>query len=192
MAKRVYFSFHYEDVEMFRANVVRNHWLTKEDREDAGFYDASIWETARRKGDDALKKLINDGLENTSVTTVLIGSETYSRRWVRYEIIRSIWRGNRLFGVHINGIRDKDRQVKTLGANPFLFLGFQYNIDGTVLTPYQWDGSQWQVYADFSQYRLQIQRPQEDWNKFYQLSQRYPVYDWVANDGYENFSNWVG
>ena len=37
MAKRVFFSFHYQDVIDFRANVVRNHWLTKSDREDAGF-----------------------------------------------------------------------------------------------------------------------------------------------------------
>ena len=29
MAKRVYFCFHYQDVIDFRANVVRNHWMTK-------------------------------------------------------------------------------------------------------------------------------------------------------------------
>ena len=48
MAKRVFFSFHYQDVIDFRANVVRNHWITKSDREDAGFFDASIWETAKK------------------------------------------------------------------------------------------------------------------------------------------------
>jgi hypothetical protein len=42
MAKRVFFSFHYQDVIDFRANVVRQHWLTKPDREAAGFFDASI------------------------------------------------------------------------------------------------------------------------------------------------------
>ena len=44
MAKRVFFSFHYQDVIDFRANVVRQHWVTKPDREDAGFFDASVWE----------------------------------------------------------------------------------------------------------------------------------------------------
>ena len=29
MAKRVFFSFYYLDVIDFRANVVRQHWLTK-------------------------------------------------------------------------------------------------------------------------------------------------------------------
>ena len=41
MARRVFFSFHYER-DIWRANVVRNSWLTK-DREAAGFFDASLW-----------------------------------------------------------------------------------------------------------------------------------------------------
>lgn len=83
MAKRVFFSFHYQDVIDFRANTVRNHWLTKADREAAGFFDASIWETAKKTGDAALKRLINGALKNTSVTCVLIGSQTFNRRWSR-------------------------------------------------------------------------------------------------------------
>jgi hypothetical protein len=59
---------------------VRNHGLTKDD--NAGFFDASLWESVKRSGPAALKRLINDGLENTSVTCVLIGSETYVRPWV--------------------------------------------------------------------------------------------------------------
>ena len=42
MAKRVYFAFHYQDVIDFRVNVVRNHWMTKENRDAAGFFDASL------------------------------------------------------------------------------------------------------------------------------------------------------
>ena len=38
MARRVFFSFHYER-DHWRANVVRNSWVTK-DRESAGFFDA--------------------------------------------------------------------------------------------------------------------------------------------------------
>jgi hypothetical protein len=48
MAKRVFFSFHYQDVIDFRVNVVRNHWLTKPDRSLAGFFDSSIWEDAKK------------------------------------------------------------------------------------------------------------------------------------------------
>lgn len=94
MAKRVFFSFHYQDVIDFRANVVRNHWVGKPGREQSGYFDASIWEKARRFGN--LKRLINESLSGTSVTCVLVGSQTYARPWVRYEIVRSMYRGNRI------------------------------------------------------------------------------------------------
>lgn len=118
MAKRVFFSFHYKDVADFRANVVRNYWMTKPDREICGFYDASIWESAQKQGDVALKRLINGGLEQTTNTCVLIGSQTYERPWVRYELLKSFKRGNNLFGVHINSIKSKDGTTKIKGPNP--------------------------------------------------------------------------
>ena len=43
MARRVFFSFHY-DRDVWRASVVRNSWKLKPDREAAGFFDAGIWE----------------------------------------------------------------------------------------------------------------------------------------------------
>jgi hypothetical protein len=77
MAKRVFFSFYYQDVIDFRANVVRQHWLTKPDREAAGFFDASIWGNAKLSGDVGIKRVINAGIDGTSVTCILVGSETY-------------------------------------------------------------------------------------------------------------------
>ena len=124
MAKRIFFGFHYEDVKTFRANVVRNHWLTKKDSQDAGFFDASIWEGAQKHGDQAVKRLINSNLGNTSVTCALVGSETWNRRWVRYEILKSYDRDNLLFGVHINSIKDKNQQTFGQGRNVFDYLGF--------------------------------------------------------------------
>ena len=121
MARRVFFSFHYQDVIDFRANVVRNHNVTKDN--NGGFFDASIWESSKKQGDLTLKRLINGGLDNTSVTVVLIGSQTYARRWVRYEIMKSIERGNTVLGIHINGIRDRFGQVQAQGPSPFDYLG---------------------------------------------------------------------
>lgn len=78
MANRVFFSFHFEGVIDVRARVVRNLRLTKPDPEAAGFFDASLWESSKRRGGDpALKKLINEGLDNTSDTCVLVGTD----RW---------------------------------------------------------------------------------------------------------------
>src|SRR3954454_15604324 len=99
MARRVFFSFHYER-DVWRASIVRNSWLTKE-REAAGFWDAGIWEDAKKKGDAAIKTMIDNSLKNTSVTAVLIGKETASRPYVKYEIEQSIGRGNGILGVRI-------------------------------------------------------------------------------------------
>jgi hypothetical protein len=74
MAKRVFFSFHYQDVVDFRANVVRNHWMTKPDREEAGYFDGSVWESARRQGEVALKRLINGALDGTSDLCTSLGA----------------------------------------------------------------------------------------------------------------------
>jgi hypothetical protein len=190
MAKRVYFAFHYDDVKSFRANVVRKHDITKEDREDAGFFDASIWEESRKKGDIALKRLINGGLDNTTATAVLIGSDTYSRRWVRYEIMKSLQRGNKLIGIHINGIKDKDKTVKTSGPNPFEYLGYKYSDDGNTLYLYEWKNGQWTNYSDIDSYNIKQVDPIYR-GQFVQLSKKKSVYDWIKDDGYNNFADWI-
>lgn len=192
MAPRVFFSFHYQDVIDFRANVVRNHWLTKADRDDAGFFDASIWETAKRTSPLAVKRLINKELKNTTVTVVLIGSETHSRRWVRYEIIKSLSKGNKIIGVHINRIEDKYQKKKRLGSNPFKFLGYKYSKDGTKLFPFEYKNGKWGEYGDYDPYLLKTTVSSSSRGKFFKLSSDRPVYDWIGDKGYDNFSTWVG
>ena len=54
MARRVFFSFHYQDVIDFRANVIRNHNVTKGD--NGGYFDALIWESAKKQGELGLKR----------------------------------------------------------------------------------------------------------------------------------------
>ena len=129
MARRVFFSFHYER-DVWRANVVRNSWVTKPDREDAGFIDAAEFEKIQRQGDLAVKRWINNQLKGTSVTAVLIGAETYKRRWVRYEIIKSFDKGNGLLGIYIHKIKDKDRNTDSKGENPFEYIGVYIDRDG--------------------------------------------------------------
>ncbi len=189
MAKRVFFSFDYEDVKTFRVNVVRNHYLTK-DRDDAGFFDASIWEDAKKHGDISVKRLINSGLENTSVTCVLIGSETWQRRWVRYEILKSYDRGNSLFGVHINKLPDKNQETFKNGLNPFDYLGFIVSNDGKTVTYYEHDGKEWEIYQDLKPNGSSIFDKQH-WGRRFKLSDWVPCHDWVKNDGYNNFVDWI-
>jgi MTH538 TIR-like domain (DUF1863) len=115
MARRVFFSFNYEDI--FRVNVVRKAHIV-EGCAAAGFQDASMWEEAKKKGDAAVKKLIDAGLSGTSVTVVLIGSHTATRKYVTYEIEKSIERGNGLLGVYIHNITGLDGKTISQGSAP--------------------------------------------------------------------------
>ena len=189
MAKRVYFAFHYQDVLDFRANVVRKHNFL-EGVKSAGYYDHSIWEEAKKTSSVALKRLINSGLENTTVTAVLIGSDTWARRWVRYEIFESIKRGNRVFGVHINSIKAKDERTKPLGPNPFNNLAFEYTADGSLIKPTEWKDGKWQYSNDVDPY-APTQKPHPNRGQHLKLSVWHPVYDWIQHDGYQNFDSWI-
>ena len=103
MTRRVFFSFEYGDVS--RAMIVRQSWVTQ-GREAAGFIDAADFEKVRRQGDAAIRRWIDSQLTGTSVTVVLVGSETCSSRWVKYEVEQSKERGNGLLGVDISQIGD--------------------------------------------------------------------------------------
>lgn len=63
--------------------------------------------------------MIDKSLEGTAVTVVLIGAETSSRKWVRYEIKKSHERGNGLLGVYIHNIKDKNGNTDEKGSNQF-------------------------------------------------------------------------
>jgi hypothetical protein len=194
MAKRVFFSFHYQDVIDFRANVVRQHWLTTPDREAAGFFDASIWSNAKLAGDVSVKRVINSSLDRTSVTCILIGTHTYVRRWVRYEIMKSFRRGNSLFAVHINSIRGRDQLKKPRGINPLAQLGVAYSDSGLTATLWEVVDGEWREYAEIdgsASYQVSAVGTQYR-GRWFNLAQWYPEYDWTDDNGYQNFNSWVG
>jgi hypothetical protein len=166
--------------------------MTKPNREEAGFFDASIWESARRQGEASLKQLINDGLENTSNTCILIGTQTHMRPWVRYEILKSFRRGNHLLGVHINGVKAKDGTTKPLGANPLEYVGVTYSTDGRTATLWEKNNGTWAKYGMIggsADYAVNVDLPYR--GKGFNLGNWYKNYDWITNAGFQNFGEWL-
>ena len=190
MAKRVFFSFHYQDIIDFRANVVRNHWRLKPNREAAGYFDASIWEKAKKEGNIALKRLINGAIKNTSNTCVLVGSDTFNRKWVSYEIMQSMKSGNHIFAAHINGIKGKDGKTKSKGSNPLYYLGYSFSENGKKINLHDYINKKWITYLDLDGWAVK-EVDEKYRNKIYRLSTDYKIYDWIDDDGYNKFTEWV-
>jgi hypothetical protein len=122
MARHVFFSFHYQR-DIFRVTQVRNCNAIV-GHAAAGFKDFSLWEEARRQGDAAVKGLIDDGLVGTSVTVVLVGAQTAQRRYVDYEIWKSMERGNGLLGIRIHHLKDHLGQTDYPGTVPARLGGY--------------------------------------------------------------------
>lgn len=113
MARKVFFSFKYEDVH--RAMNVRNsNVLTGVMK--SGFIDKADFEKVEREGDRAIKTWIDKQLNGTSVTVVLVGANTDKSKWVKYEIEQSIARGNGILTIDISKIRDLNEQTTTCCA----------------------------------------------------------------------------
>lgn len=189
--RRVFFSFHYQN-DIWRVNQVRHSWRYQHEaqREAEGFYDGSIWESSQRTGPDSLKNLIREGMKNTSVTCVLVGSETFGRRWVRYEIARSVIKGNGLLAVKIHLMGDRQGYVSREGLNPLDFMGI-YNAGREIRLAELKNGT-WVQYGDYTQ---AVELP-ATWEKprdtnVIKLSHYSGLYCYKVQNGGANFSSWV-
>lgn len=125
MARRVFFSFHYDN-DITRSMTVRNSWVTQ-GKEAAGFIDKAEFEQVKRQGDAAVHRWIDKQLEGTSVTVVLIGSDTLNRPFVQYEICKSLQRGNAVIGVLIHNIKDMRTGRYSPRGNTHTVIGHYYD-----------------------------------------------------------------
>lgn len=191
MARRVFFSFHYQR-DVNRAWVVRNSWVTKPDRSEAGFFDRSVFESKQRTSEDALRRFLDEGLSGCSVTCALAGNETAWRRWVRYELLRSFVDGRGILAINIHGIRDMRSGLTDVpGVNPLSCLGFF--MQGDRLWFREWDSAsrQWGWARDLSSMPVA--------NVVYSLrgltsgsfSDLFPTYDYVMQDGHQQIGGWI-
>ena len=100
-----------------------------------------VWQTllqdqirrdAKKAGEEGIKRMILRNLNNTTVTIVLIGTSTWQRPWVRYEIAQSIARKNGLLGIYIHHLEDQWKGISNCGLKPVV----PWNIE---FPTYDWD-----------------------------------------------------
>lgn len=119
MARRVFFSFHY-DRDVRRVVQVRNSWVVRPGDGAPPFYDKAEFEEAKRRA-GGIEQWIEDQLSGTSVTVVLFGAETYDREWVRHEIKRSYELGKGLLAIDLHGVKDPQLGIDVPGLNPLSY-----------------------------------------------------------------------
>ena len=115
MARRVFFSFDYKHV--WKVNQIRS-MPNVIGTAAAGFQDASLWEQAKKKGEKSIKKMIDDALQNTSVTVVCVTYGIANRKYINYEIDKSLEKGNGLVAVQIHHLKDSSGNTGSPGAIP--------------------------------------------------------------------------
>ena len=116
MARRVFFSFHY-DRDVRRIVQVRSSWVVRPGDEAQPFYDKAEFEEAKNRA-GGIKNWIEEQLEGTSVTAVLFGAQTYQREWVLHEIRRSHELGKGLIAIDIHNVKDPQLGADVPGSNP--------------------------------------------------------------------------
>lgn len=193
-----FFSFCYDDVRSFRANVVRNSYVTKYGKDT--FIDGSIWEKTKAQSSVKIKELIdNSGIKNTSVTAVLIGDHTADRRWINYEIFKSFEQGNGILGIHINRIKDKSGHITHKGHNPLDRLALHISNDGKTISFYELKDERWKQFYDLPMINNKKSNTlffedgwfYSDYGKSFRFSHFFKTYCWVNDDGYNNVSQWI-
>jgi hypothetical protein len=144
MARRVFFSFHYDN-DIWRANQVRNANVVA-GSDVAGFFDHSEYNEAKKTGKEAIRRMILRHLKNTSVTVVLIGTETATRPWVKYEIEQSVAQNNGLLGIYIHHLKNQRGE----SSFPFLQPSKPAVPAGVEFPAYDWD-------RDLDRFRREIE-----------------------------------
>lgn len=115
MAKRqVFYSFHYKN-DVRRVSQIRNIGALEDNKPVSD----NEWEEVKQKGDDNIKKWIDDNMNYRSCVIVMIGEETANRKWVKYEIEKAWNDGKGLLGIYIHNLKDPIYGKCSKGPNPF-------------------------------------------------------------------------
>ena len=196
----VFFSFHFSD--LVRVYCVRDAW------NDRHFVLWPISELESRQFCDAesIKRSIRERVGATSVVCVLIGSEAWQRRWVRYEIACAVIDGKGLLAVHISKIRHPEtKTIGRQGPNPLGFLAVgkvrngnrsapRYYLFEWTATPvlggrYRWSWDRYQDHPDPVQ--LPTWLPDPATGCVTPLSLHTGEHDYCNDGGPENLDEWI-
>jgi hypothetical protein len=201
-AKRMaYFAFDFDDV--MRVNNVRQsgkigYRIMPRSR---GFLDRSVWESRNINTAPGLKQLMQGAMKFSSVVCVLVGTNTWFSRWVRYEIALAVVNERGLMAVDLNSINhNHSKAPDRLGINPLNFMGVRKDESGS------WhlveraavefaDGNVGFIWRWYEDYQPPVPRPkfvpESEAGIIVPLSARTERYDFISHNGSKNIGSWL-
>jgi MTH538 TIR-like domain (DUF1863) len=202
LKRKVYFAFDFND--LMRTNNVRQAWKIHhpDSADNRSFYDRSIWESRNIKNEEALKGLMRGAIKYSSGVCVLVGTDTWRSRWVKYEISRAVVDERGLLAVHINSLNHIERKAPDpLGYNPLEVMGIfrspsnRYYLSErhVIVDPTNGQlGWEWRQYEDYTDpVPLPKYIAQVGVNHVMPLSWVTAAYDYVADLGHKNIGTWI-
>jgi hypothetical protein len=120
MARRVFFSFHF-DGDYWRSQQVRNIGALEHESP----VSKNDWEEVKLGGAPAIEAWIADQLDGKSCLICLIGAQTSERPWVIHEVQEAWNAGKGVAGIYVHNLRDSSKRKSIKGNNPFDNLVFQ-------------------------------------------------------------------
>jgi hypothetical protein len=112
--RKVFFSFHFKN-DIMRVQLVRNIGAIDENKP----LTANEWEQIKIAGDESIQRWIDEHMKNKSCVVVLVGTETNSRPWIKYEIVKG-WNDKKgIVGIYIHNLPFARTGNCSKGHNPF-------------------------------------------------------------------------
>lgn len=108
--RRVFLSFHYEN-DNWRARQIWN----------MGKFDSrsTFFNGKGEKEEELIMKWIDDRLIKCSCLIVLVGKDTYKRKWIKYEIEKAFNLNKGIVGIYIHKLKNEYGEIDDKGKNPF-------------------------------------------------------------------------
>lgn len=144
MARQIFYSFHFKN-DVMRVQQIRNIWTIEGNKP----VQPNKWEEVKSGWDSAIRRWIDEKIKYASCIVVLIGSETNSSKWVKYEIEQAwkSWKG--LVGINIHNLKDPRYWISTKWVNPFDWFNIDWKKLSTLVKTYN---PSWSAYDWISQY----------------------------------------
>lgn len=128
--KKAFFSFYYDE-DSWRAQMIRNMGKVTGNE----ILEPNDWEQVKRNGKQAIENWIKKQINASDVVIVLIGTNTYKREWVLYEIQYALENNKKVIGIHIHNLKDSNGETASKGKNPIELVNHYMKNYATILDP---------------------------------------------------------